>query len=96
MESTDTRFVVEPLVARIHIAIDTDDLQAVVAMITLLRALAGSVRGHLMIRRASPELKERLGVWGDMDPPVVRLMERLKQTFDPDRRLSPGRFVGRL
>jgi FAD/FMN-containing dehydrogenase len=96
MESVDTRFVVEPLVARVHIALDSDDLEAAVAMITRLRARAVGVRGHLMIRRAAPELKERAAVWGDLEPPVVRLMERLKQTFDPDRRLSPGRFVASL
>ena len=90
------RFVVEPLVSRMHIAIDTDDLPAAARMITRLRSVAESLRGHLMIRRAAPELKKLAGVWGTLDPPVVRLMERLKQTFDPDRRLSPGRFVAGL
>jgi len=30
--------------------------------------------------------------WGDV--PGLPLMRRVKERFDPERRLSPGRFVG--
>jgi glycolate oxidase FAD binding subunit len=49
--------------------------------------------GSLVLVKASPELKRAVDVWG---PPgdAVGLMRRVKERFDPDRRLSPGRFVG--
>jgi len=43
--------------------------------------------------KAPPELKRAVDAWG---PPgdALGLMRRVKERFDPDRRLSPGRFVG--
>ena len=50
-------------------------------------------QGTLVIVEAPPALKRTVDVWG---PPgdAVELMRRVKRQFDPDRRLSPGRFVG--
>jgi glycolate oxidase FAD binding subunit len=31
-------------------------------------------------------------LWGEV--PGLSLMRRIKDQFDPDRRLAPGRFVG--
>ena len=36
-----------------------------------------------------------LETWGP-PPPSFPIMQRIKQNFDPDRRLNPGRFVGGL
>jgi glycolate oxidase FAD binding subunit len=49
--------------------------------------------GSLVLVKAPPGLKRAVDVWG---PPgdAVGLMRRVKERFDPDRRLSPGRFVG--
>ena len=49
--------------------------------------------GSLVLVKAPPELKRAADVWG---PPgdAVGLMRRVKERFDPERRLSPGRFVG--
>jgi glycolate dehydrogenase FAD-binding subunit len=49
--------------------------------------------GSLVLVKAPPELKRAVDVWG---PPgdAVGLMRRVKERFDPDRHLSPGRFVG--
>ena len=49
--------------------------------------------GSLVLHKASPELKRAVDVWG---PPgdAIGLMRRVKERFDPDRRLAPGRFVG--
>jgi glycolate oxidase FAD binding subunit len=49
--------------------------------------------GSLVLVKAPPELKRAVDVWG---PPgdAVGLMRRVKERFDPDRRLGPGRFVG--
>jgi glycolate oxidase FAD binding subunit len=60
--------------------------------------LAGARRhvdGALVIDAAPRALKEQLDVFG---PPRAdfAIMRRLKQQFDPDGVLSPGRFLGRL
>ncbi len=44
----------------------------------------------------APEtLRERLAMWG-ADPPSLAAMRGLKERFDPNRTLAPGRFAGRL
>jgi glycolate oxidase FAD binding subunit len=41
---------------------------------------------------APEELKRRLDVWGPARG--IEVMRRIKAQFDPDGRMSPGRFVG--
>jgi glycolate oxidase FAD binding subunit len=43
--------------------------------------------------KASPELKRAVDVWGPAGD-AIGLMRRVKERFDPDHRMSPGRFVG--
>jgi glycolate oxidase FAD binding subunit len=43
--------------------------------------------------KAPPHLKREIDVWGAPGD-AVGVMRRVKERFDPDRRLSPGRFVG--
>ncbi len=53
------------------------------------------VPGALARLRAScapPEVKAAVDVWGPV--PALDLMRRVKDQFDPEHRLSPGRFVG--
>ncbi|MBV8997238.1 MAG: FAD-binding oxidoreductase, partial [Pseudonocardiales bacterium] len=40
----------------------------------------------------APQRKAALDVWGPV--PALTLMRRLKDEFDPEHRLAPGRFVG--
>lgn len=61
-----------------------------------LRARVGPAGGSVTLDRASPQLKERLDVWGPLDPAVVAIMRRLKAEFDPGGVLNPGRFVDRI
>jgi glycolate dehydrogenase FAD-binding subunit len=58
-----------------------------------LRERLAARGGSLVLVGGSPELKRAVDVWG---PPgdAIGLMRRVKERFDPDRRLSPGRFVG--
>src|SRR4029453_10911049 len=64
-----------------------------VQAITEARERLAARGGILVLVKASPELKRATDAWG---PPgdAVGLMRRVKERFDPDRRLSPGRFVG--
>ena len=41
---------------------------------------------------APAETKAAVDVWGPVHG--LELMRRVKDQFDPDRRLAPGRFVG--
>jgi len=49
--------------------------------------------GSLVVQAAPTGL--RVDRWGP-PPPSFPIMERIKQNFDPDHRLNPGRFVGGL
>jgi glycolate oxidase FAD binding subunit len=72
---------------------DAPGFPSVVRAITGARERLAARGGSLVLVKASPELKRAVDVWG---PPgdAVGLMRRVKERFDPDRRLSPGRFVG--
>jgi glycolate oxidase FAD binding subunit len=48
--------------------------------------------GSAVLRCAPPHRRANLDVWGPV--PALALMRRLKDQFDPEHRLSPGRFVG--
>jgi glycolate oxidase FAD binding subunit len=41
---------------------------------------------------APPAVLEATDVWGPVS--AIDLMRRVKEQFDPERRLAPGRFVG--
>jgi glycolate dehydrogenase FAD-binding subunit len=72
---------------------DSPGFPSVVQGITEARERLAARGGSLVLVKASPELKRAVDVWG---PPgdAIGLMRRVKERFDPDRRLSPGRFVG--
>jgi glycolate oxidase FAD binding subunit len=69
-----------------------DDLAPLLAE---LRDGARRAGGYLVVESAPSAWKESLDVWG---PPGAdfALLRGVKAAFDPARRLSPGRFVGRL
>jgi glycolate oxidase FAD binding subunit len=62
------------------------------AELAQLREIAGRHGGHAVLRSAAPHRKTGLDVWGPV--PALALMRRLKDQFDPEHRLAPGRFVG--
>jgi glycolate oxidase FAD binding subunit len=63
------------------------------AALTTARAALVAAGGSLVVEAAPAGLA--LEPWGP-PPPSFAIMQRLKQRFDPDRRLNPGRFVGGL
>ena len=65
---------------------------------TLLRAVAEVHHAHLALLKASPALRNGAAedtLWWPR-PPSFPLMQRLKETLDPNNTLNPGRFVGRI
>ncbi|WP_067479890.1 FAD-binding oxidoreductase [Actinomadura hibisca] len=57
-----------------------------------LRAALAPHKGGAVVRYAPEPVRDALDVWGPV--PALSLMRRVKDQFDPERRLSPGRFVG--
>ncbi len=57
-----------------------------------LRAVAARHHGSVVVLDGPAELVAALDTWGPV--PGIDLMRRVKDEFDPGRRLSPGRFVG--
>jgi glycolate dehydrogenase FAD-binding subunit len=68
------------------------DPGAVPAAVERLRAVCTRHQGSLVVLDAPAEVKSSVDVWGPV--PAIDLMRRVKDRFDPDHRLSPGRFVG--
>jgi glycolate oxidase FAD binding subunit len=70
-----------------------EQVEAFAGEVTRTRERLAARQGTLVIVEAPPALKRAVDVWG---PPgdAIELMRRVKRQFDPDRRLSPGRFVG--
>lgn len=69
-----------------------DDSDRLGAELARLREIAHRHGGSTVLRCAPPHRRTGLDVWGPV--PALALMRRLKDQFDPEHRLSPGRFVG--
>jgi glycolate oxidase FAD binding subunit len=58
-----------------------------------LIAYAREQRGHAVMLLAPPKLKRSIDVWG-APPRTLALMRKIKEQFDPDGLLNPGRYIG--
>lgn len=68
------------------------------ALATLLAAIGPEVarlEGAMVVQRCPQSMKASFDVWGDVGP-AFEVMRRVKQKFDPNGTLNPGRFVGGL
>jgi glycolate oxidase FAD binding subunit len=70
-----------------------EQVEAFAGEVTRTRERLAARQGTLVVVEAPPALKRAVDVWG---PPgdAIELMRRVKRQFDPDRQMSPGRFVG--
>jgi glycolate oxidase FAD binding subunit len=64
----------------------------ITAAITQTRSSLLGIGGTLMVERAPVAIARQLDAWG-IDGPDTALMRRLKQAYDPNRVLNPGRYV---
>jgi glycolate oxidase FAD binding subunit len=60
-----------------------------------LRSAIAPHDGTAVVLRAPDAVRDRLDHWGPVGD-SLELMRRVKERFDPERRMSPGRFVGGL
>jgi glycolate oxidase FAD binding subunit len=61
-----------------------------------IRAALGDSGGHATLVRAPPELRATASVFQPPDPAKARIVERVKDSFDPHRVLNPGRMYAGL
>jgi glycolate oxidase FAD binding subunit len=69
---------------------------AVARFLAELRTGLAPPEAVVVVRHAPAEVRAVVDLWGPVDPGVLGLMRRVKDQFDPDHRLSPGRFAGVL
>ena len=62
-------------------------------LIQQIRSNCMAAGGYLSLLQAPLRLKNYLEIWG-YSGNALALMKKIKQQFDPENRLSPGRFVG--
>lgn len=79
-------------VVRVHVQ---SDESSEIAAADALRAAARACGGSAHIERRPDAIRDRVSAWGDGDVPGLFLMKRLKEAFDPNSVLEPGRGVVR-
>ena len=67
-------------------------LAAPTASAGLIRGLAAANDGQAMLLKASDESRARLGLYAPPPPALAGLRARVKNAFDPDGLLNPGRL----
>ncbi|MCU1617655.1 MAG: glcE [Frankiales bacterium] len=65
---------------------------AAARLVDRVRGACTAAGGSLVVLDGPPATTAALDAWGPI--PALDLMRRVKNQFDPERRLAPGRFVG--
>ena len=78
----------------IRVGIGRGEPLALSGAVERLRAFVASDGGSVVVERGPAALRAAVDPWGPVPPPALTLMQGLKQQFDPQRTLNPGRFVG--
>jgi glycolate oxidase FAD binding subunit len=92
----DFRLVLYPSLGIVFLSGFPRDPSAFVLEVERARTRVESGGGHLVLLEcADPVAHGRIDPFGT-PPDSFPIMQRLKERFDPDRRLNPGRFVGGL
>ena len=77
----------------LYAALPPEAAPATVAdVVQRLRAVCAAYGGAAVVLDAPPEVKTVVDTWGPVT--ALELMRRVKDQFDPEHRLAPGRFVG--
>jgi glycolate oxidase FAD binding subunit len=68
--------------------------QRVAAVLEAVRGVLMARGGSCIVLAAPPEVRAAVDVWGEVAG--LALLRQVKQRFDPEGRLAPGRFIGGL
>jgi glycolate oxidase FAD binding subunit len=66
----------------------------VAAILAAVRTVLLARDGRCVVLTAPPAVRRAIDLWGEL--PDLPLLHRIKERFDPARRLAPGRFTGGL
>ena len=94
-DTTDNSPAIVADMAAGAIWIGSNQTKLAAARFAQLRSNAAQHNGHVVLLDAPADLKRDLDIWG-LAPQAFFLMRRIKQQFDPQRLMNPGRFVGHL
>ena len=73
----------------------TVNLDELVGIVQQLRDRVNRLGGSVVVQKCPTALKDRVDVWGG-EPSGIGVMRRLKEQYDPNNIMNPGRFVGRI
>ncbi|WP_234359626.1 FAD-binding oxidoreductase [Plantactinospora sp. BC1] len=77
----------------VHAALPSDSSpERVGAILDGVRAVLRARSGRCVVVAAPPRIREAVDLWGEL--PDLPLLRRVKERFDPARRLAPGRYPG--
>ena len=72
-----------------------ENASAVAGGLRQIQAAAVSLGGDAIVETCPPQVKELIDVWGP-EPSGMAIMRSIKEQFDPNNVLNPGRFIGGL
>ena len=76
-----------------EVRLDAAGLKPLMNVLQALRGEVDRLEGTMIVSQCPVAMKEDLDVWGTVKD-ALPLMQRIKQKFDPEQTLNPGRFVG--
>lgn len=71
------------------------ELENGLEIVSKLRSHCQEKQGYLTILESPTDLKQKLEPWG-YSGNALEIMKKIKQKFDPNAILNPGRFVGKI
>jgi anthranilate/para-aminobenzoate synthase component I len=77
----------------LEVRLDAAGLKPLMNALQALRGEVDRLEGTRIVSQCPVAMKEDLDVWGTVKD-ALPLMQRIKQKFDPEQTLNPGRFVG--
>jgi glycolate oxidase FAD binding subunit len=87
--------VLHPTLGLAFVSGDARETRDFAAALASARARIARGPGSLVVHRAPAAMRRALDVWGPV-PGGFATMKRVKDGFDPEGRMNPGRFVGGL
>jgi glycolate oxidase FAD binding subunit len=84
------------VVGSFRVLVSDAPASSVATLIEALRAALAPWGGTVMVHGAPRAVRTAIDPWGPVPPDALGVMRTIKATFDPERRLNPGRFVGGL